>query len=165
MDAEHLDFPDGAFDRVLCGFGIMFFPNQERALREFRRVLKTDGRLAISTWHAHQAQEVEAAMVALGLMPPKFPGWITEPDDLARLLATAGFQNVRVDMDTKSFRYANPDEYWEQARGTGMRRTLDALDAAQSKSLRSALTTRMGLHQRPNGYYVPATALLAVANH
>lgn len=26
MDAEHLDFPDGTFDRVLCGFWIMFFP-------------------------------------------------------------------------------------------------------------------------------------------
>jgi ubiquinone/menaquinone biosynthesis C-methylase UbiE len=25
MDAEHLNFPDSTFDRVLCGFGIMFF--------------------------------------------------------------------------------------------------------------------------------------------
>ena len=36
MDAEQLEFPDGAFDRVLCGFGIMFFPDQEKALSEFR---------------------------------------------------------------------------------------------------------------------------------
>src|SRR5215213_2543347 len=32
MDAEHLDFPDAAFDRVLCGFGVMFFPAVSHAL-------------------------------------------------------------------------------------------------------------------------------------
>jgi ubiquinone/menaquinone biosynthesis C-methylase UbiE len=31
MDAEQLDFPDAAFDRVLCGFGIMFFPHLDQA--------------------------------------------------------------------------------------------------------------------------------------
>ena len=34
MDAEHLSLPDAAFDQVLCGFGIMFFSSQERALSE-----------------------------------------------------------------------------------------------------------------------------------
>src|SRR5580700_5807231 len=54
MDAEHLEFPNATFDRVLCGFGIMFFPNQHRALAEFRRVLKPSGRLAVSTWRISQ---------------------------------------------------------------------------------------------------------------
>jgi O-methyltransferase/aklanonic acid methyltransferase len=30
MDAEHLQFPDASFDRVLCGFSIMFFPTRHR---------------------------------------------------------------------------------------------------------------------------------------
>ena len=44
MDAEQLDFPDAEFDRVLCGFGVMFFPHLDQALAEFRRVLKPGGR-------------------------------------------------------------------------------------------------------------------------
>jgi ubiquinone/menaquinone biosynthesis C-methylase UbiE len=116
MDAEHLDFPDAAFDRVLCGFGIMFFPNQERALREFHRVLHPGGQLAVSTWHTHQVKELDLAMTAAGLNPPRLPGWIKEPDQLAQLLSATGFRNVHVDMDTHSFRYANADHYWEQAR-------------------------------------------------
>jgi hypothetical protein len=44
-----------------------------------------------------------------------------------------------------------------------MRRTLDALDSAQSKRVRSALAERMRPHQRPDGFYLAATALLAVA--
>jgi ubiquinone/menaquinone biosynthesis C-methylase UbiE len=164
MDAEHLDFPDAAFDRVLCGFGIMFFPNQERALEEFRRVLRPGGRLAVSTWHTHQVKEVDLAMTAAGLMPPRSPGWIKEPDQLARLLTATGFSNVHVNMDTHSFRYVNIDDYWGQARGTGLRRTLDSLDSAQTERVRSALVERMRQHQRPDGFYVAATALLAVAN-
>ena len=67
-------------------------------------------------------------------------------------------------MYTHSFRYANADHYWEQARGTGFRRTLDSLDSAQTERVRSALVERMRQHQRSDGFYVAATALLAAAN-
>src|SRR5262249_16657474 len=62
MDAEHLDFADATFDRVVCGFGIMFLPDQMRALSEFRRVTKSGGRLAVSTWRVTQNSQIEAAM-------------------------------------------------------------------------------------------------------
>src|SRR5258706_499633 len=50
MDAENLDFPDGAFDVLTCGYALFFFPSLDRALSEFRRVLKPDGQIAVSTW-------------------------------------------------------------------------------------------------------------------
>jgi len=40
MDAEHLDFPESSFEVVLCGFALFFFPQLDRALAEFGRVLK-----------------------------------------------------------------------------------------------------------------------------
>ncbi len=40
MDAERLALPDATFDAVLCGFALFFFPRLQRALAEFRRVLK-----------------------------------------------------------------------------------------------------------------------------
>jgi len=58
MDAEHLDFPDGSFDRVLCGFGIMFPPDQLLVLREMRRVLRPGGRVAVSTWREPESQDL-----------------------------------------------------------------------------------------------------------
>jgi len=164
MDAEHLEFPAAAFDRVLCGFGIMFFPDQERALGEFRRVLKPGGQLAVSTWRFDQTNEFKVVMSELGMAPPRQPGWITEADDLSRLLTRAGFTAVRVQADSQSFRYADVDEYWRQARGTGFRRTLDALDAVQAERVRAALAERVRPHRRADGIYLPATALLAVAN-
>ena len=50
MDAEHLCYPDGSFDAVFCGFGLFFFPSAPKALSEFKRVMKTGGKLAVSTW-------------------------------------------------------------------------------------------------------------------
>lgn len=162
-DAENLEFPAETFDRVLCGFGLMFFPDQDKALREFRRVLKQDGKLGLSTWHIDQAGELKAVAIELGLTIPEPPGWITEPDDLSRVLTRAGFSNLRVEMDSHAFRYADLDEYWRQARGTGFRRILDSLDEKTTQRMSAALAERVRPHQKADGLYLTAAALIAVA--
>ena len=163
-DAENLQFPAGTFDRVLCGFGLMFFPDQNRALREFRRVLKREGKVGISTWRISQADELKAVAIELGLPAPEPPGWITEPDELSCVLTLAGFSNVQVETDSHAFRYADLDEYWHQARGTGLRRVLDSLDEATTRRIRAAFFERVRPHQRADGIYLEATALMAVAD-
>lgn len=50
MDAEVLDLPDGAFNAVLCGLGLMYMPRPEVALREMTRVLRPGGRLVAAVW-------------------------------------------------------------------------------------------------------------------
>ena len=164
LDAEQLDFPDAAFDRVLCGFGVMFFPDPDRALREFRRVLKPGGRLGISTWQVSQVEDLSIVLDELDIEPRHPPGWITEADDLVRLLERAGFAGVRVLADSETFCYADLDQYWQTARGTGLRRSIDALDAAQTKRARIILDERLRPYQRPDGLHIAATALLAVAS-
>jgi ubiquinone/menaquinone biosynthesis C-methylase UbiE len=163
MDAEHLHFADSTFDRVLCGFGIMFFPDQLRALSEFRRVIKPGGRIALSTWRVSQTSEIEAAMTELAMPRMRIPGWITEPDELSKLLAAAGFTSISVKADSNAFGYTGIDEYWRQARGTGMRGALDALSAADAARLRDTLARRVN----PGGageFSSTSTALIAVAS-
>ena len=48
--ALNLPFPPDSFDVVLCQLGLQFFPDQGRALREMRRVLKKTGRVAVSVY-------------------------------------------------------------------------------------------------------------------
>jgi ubiquinone/menaquinone biosynthesis C-methylase UbiE len=163
MDAEQLDFPDAAFGRVLCGFGVMFFPNLDRALGEFRRVLKPGGRLGVSTWRISQTEDLNTVLDGLGLGTGHQPGWITDADDLRDRLVQAGFADVRVATDSRTFRYADLDQYWQNARGTGLRRTLDGLDAEQIERTRAALAERLRPHTRADGLHRAASALLAVA--
>jgi len=46
-DAQNLPFPDGQFDAVTIAFGIRNVTDRDMALREFYRVLKPGGRLAV----------------------------------------------------------------------------------------------------------------------
>jgi SAM-dependent methyltransferase len=166
MDAEQLDFPDAAFDRVLCGFGIMFFPDQQRALGEFRCVLRPGGRLGVSTWRAAPTEHLQAVLDDLGLVGSggqRPPGWISQPDDLAHALERAGFADVRVVEDSATFRYADLEDYWQSIRGMGPRRIVDALGPAEVGRARAALAERFRPYQRPDGIHAPATALLGVA--
>lgn len=49
-DGAALPFDDGAFDVVICQFGVMFFPDRERAAREARRVLRARGQWVFNVW-------------------------------------------------------------------------------------------------------------------
>ena len=49
-DALELPFPDGSFDAVVCGYGIMHVPDPERGMQEMLRVLRPRGRVAITVW-------------------------------------------------------------------------------------------------------------------
>jgi SAM-dependent methyltransferase len=49
-DATALPFADGAFDAVVCQFGVMFFPDKEKAYREAYRVLASGGRYHFNVW-------------------------------------------------------------------------------------------------------------------
>lgn len=163
MDAEELTFPDESFDCVTCGFGIMFFPDQDRGLAQMRRVLKPGGCLAISTWRITQGDYLRPVFKEMGILPNRNPGWITEPDNLEALILRNEFAGISVKMDSMDFRYADAEEVWQQGRGTGMRRVLDTLDATQKQRALSLLTERMKPYQHDDGFYLRATALLAVA--
>ena len=164
MDAEQLDFPDASFDRVLCGFGIMFFPDQLRGLREMRRVLRPGGRVGLSTWKEHQVQDLLLVIQDLGLGPPHRSTSVDEADVLAGLLIGAGFIGARVVAETLPLHYPDLDTYWRVARGSGVRGLIDALDAAQAARVRAALAERLERYRRPAGYHVPATALFGTAS-
>src|SRR5262249_7559829 len=47
-DGQNLSFPSGSFDAIVCSLGLMFFPDPEQGLSEFRRVLRSGGRASAS---------------------------------------------------------------------------------------------------------------------
>ena len=63
--AETLPFADSVFDRVVSQFGLMFFDDPTKALREMRRVVKTDGRMVVAVWGPLESTPGYAAMVNL----------------------------------------------------------------------------------------------------
>ena len=63
--AESIPFPDRSFDAVVSQFGLMFFADRHKALREMFRVLVPAGRLVVAVWDALVNIPAYAAVVDL----------------------------------------------------------------------------------------------------
>ena len=113
--ALDLPFPDGSFNVVLCQQGLQFFPDRSLALREIRRVLVSEGRLALACWRDLSASPGYAAMErALARhVPPeqaKLPPFaLGDAEELRRLVSGAGFRDVEVRAETKTMRWPSID--------------------------------------------------------
>lgn len=53
-DATALPFDNGAFDAVVCQFGIMFFPDKNKSYREVHRVLMPGGLYYFNVWDSFE---------------------------------------------------------------------------------------------------------------
>ena len=80
-DAQHLEFAAGAFDLVVCQFGVMFFPDRPGAFAEAARVLRPGGSLLFATWDTAESSAFPAALV--GAVQALFPD--DPPDFLDRV--------------------------------------------------------------------------------
>lgn len=146
MDAEHLEFPDESFDIIFCSFAIFFFPQLDRALSEMKRVLKTDGRLAVSTWGPIDERSKWFRDLVESYLPSPQPEKELKPDPrgeakpifntpegLADVLASAGFTNVEIVSESKEFSYRDEDEFWATLWSHGARKTLEAIEKKLGK--------------------------------
>jgi SAM-dependent methyltransferase len=68
-DATMLPFPDAGFDAVVCQFGLMFFPDKDKAFREAHRVLAAGGRYLFSVWDSQRHNPIGPLRARL---PPAF---------------------------------------------------------------------------------------------
>ncbi len=103
-DAGDLPFADGSFDAVICQSGLMFFPDQNAAIREMWRMLKPGGRLAVQVWASCDAQESFAQVVekhAGRVIADQYrtPWNLSDPTRLLTLFHAAGL--IEVDIRTE----------------------------------------------------------------
>src|SRR6478672_5026999 len=105
-EASALDLPfsSGHFDAVLCQLGLQFFPDQPKALREMRRVVRDSGRVALSVYSPIERTPgantfVRALDEVLGPEASRIKRSehsFASPAQLEKLLRDAGFGTVDV---------------------------------------------------------------------
>lgn len=138
---ERLPVADRHFDTLTMGFGIGHLPDPDAAIMEARRVLKPQGRIALSWWADRDENRINGLFVDLieelaltappDLLPPGPPIFrFADRKALAGLLDDAGFTDIC--LETLAFRHVVPaaSDWW--AIGQGAFARVSAILGAQS---------------------------------
>ena len=165
MSAEQLDFPDGSFDVVTCGFAIFFFPHPERALAEFRRVLKQGGKLVMSTWGRDDARWAWLSDLRRQSAPqqPRPTLSFNTPEALGQVLTQAGFAGIEVCEVAREFFYASPEEWWATQWSHGARIYLEQMPPEALQRAQAFSRQKMAEIAQPEGIPMLFEALFASA--
>lgn len=176
LDLQRIDEPDGAYDAVVCREGLMFAADPPGALGEMGRVLRPDGRLAVSVWGPADRNPWLAivfgafARVTGGVVPPPgVPGPFSlgDPGRLRSAAAAAGLADVTVEEVPVPLRVPSAGAWWDQVTVLAgpLAGRLAALPDTVRRAVREAAVTEVRTRAEPagDGLVVPGVALLLAA--
>ena len=148
--AEHLPFPDGAFDASLAQLVVHFMKDPVAGLREMARVTRPDGVVAASVWdHGGQRGPLRDFWAAARTIDPLVDDESeragTGEGHLAELLAEAGLGQVESSALTVELHHPTFDDWWAPfEQGVGPAGAFVAsLEPAQRATLRDECRRRL----------------------
>jgi SAM-dependent methyltransferase len=170
-----LDQPAASIDGVLCRWGYMLLNDPEFALRETRRILKAEGKLALAAWAGPDENLWSAAPVRilqnrniLEKPAPDEPGQFTwaDPDRIDETLGAAGFVEFEIEAVDFVMRYDDVDDWWVAVTQTSTR-TGDAdrqMDFATRSDVLAELEEASKPFEQPDDRLeIPARTWIATA--
>jgi SAM-dependent methyltransferase len=172
-DAERLPFADGSFDAAVANFLIPHVGRPEHIAAELARVLRPDGKLALSTWDVPERARllgvlVDAAAEVGAQLPADIPPGppffrFSEEAEFVRLLDEAGLSDVAVRTVAFTHRVASGDELWDGLMGGTVR--IRALVLAQPQDVQARIRAAFDRLVRPyatnGGLELPVSVKLA----
>ncbi len=148
-DAEDLPFADHSFDAVLINYGVLHFPDPDKALAEAHRVLKQGGRLAFTSWAPSEDSAISIAMNAIAKagsfevdLPTGTPLYrFADHADCQTTLSAIGFEEIVCTDLVFAWRLPRPDALMETFRQATAR--MSGLLNAQSPEALPAISAAM----------------------
>lgn len=155
-DGQELPYADASFDAAFSMFGLMFFPDRARGMRELRRCLADGGTVVIGSW---QPMETNVPFVAglfttLREQMPNLPfgnqeAPLSNPEVFADELRAAGFRDVAVHHVVHTMVFPSTAEGWASMERTLapmvlLARKLGAAWPPLAEKMRAGLVARFG---------------------
>ena len=174
MDGEQLDLPDASFDAVLCRLGLMYMPHPVAALREWRRVLRPGGRVAVVVFSTPERNSWGAMPASIirrrAQLPPPVPGQpgpfsLGGPGVLEGIFNQAGFAEPEIRAVPVPHRATSAAEYVRVAREAfgAFNAMMAHLPPQERDSVWSEVEGSMRSFESPGGFEVPGECLVAAA--
>lgn len=173
MDGEHLNLPDESFDVVTSRVGLIYFPDQRRALAETRRVLKPGGRVAAIVYTTPERNPFFSIPVGIirrsaGLPAPApgQPGPFSLGGEgvLAAAFELAGFRHVRTAVVPSPLRLASAAECvrFERESFGALHQMLSGLPAPEREAAWDEIARELTRYEGPDGFAAPCEMIVGV---
>ena len=172
-DMEQLEFPDGVFDAVLSASSLFFLPDMAAGLREWMRVLKPGGRIAVAGYGASAFRPLsdlfEARIRSYGvqLAAPARPfSWqrLTEPEQCLSLFRQAGLENIEVFSEQPGYHLHDATEWWDIVWNSGFRGPVSQLTPEQLAQFKREHLEEVGRVATPRGIWLDVAAIFAIGH-
>ncbi|TDE14069.1 class I SAM-dependent methyltransferase [Jiangella asiatica] len=160
-DAAAPGFAPASFDAVLGGFMLFLVPDAGMALRAYRRLLVSGGRLAVSTYglpdpHAKDARARLRRRAGLG---PDRPDVFDDAAALAALVRGTGFDDVAVEDVAVPITFRDVRQWWAWAWSVGYRGALERIAPADLPAARDDVADALAGARRPDGSLLITTGI------
>lgn len=163
-EIDSMPFGDGAFDAVICRFGIMYSPEPERALAEARRVTKSGGRIAFMVWGPIAGNAMLWTVLDTGNRITghfeagelEHPFCYAEPGSLARYFEGAGLTDVKEEDHAFAPRIPQSVPFWKPLIGMNFGGALATMSDQEESALEDAVAAAFAPYLKDEKYHVSA---------
>ncbi|MDP6342919.1 MAG: methyltransferase domain-containing protein [Alphaproteobacteria bacterium] len=172
-DAEALPFDAAGFDAVVINFGMLHFPDPDKALAEAQRVLRPGGGIGITAWSRPGETGIGIAMGAVrdhGRIDVDLPQGtdmfrFADADECQRVLSALGFVDIASRKVPLTWRFRSPDDlivgFMDAAPRSGG--LLKAQTPEDLRAIRDAMRQAALAYEQDGAYHIPMPAVLTTA--
>ncbi|WP_437281628.1 methyltransferase domain-containing protein [Sorangium sp. So ce375] len=171
-DGMALPFEDGSFDAAFSMFGLIFFPDRDRGLRELLRVLRPGGRAVVASWTPMDTTPILGELFAA--IRAELPGLpfgegkapLGDPGEFRAEMEAAGFRGVSVHEVEHAQDVPSTEEFWRTVCRSNAPLVLlrDKLGAERWEALGDAILGKLRARFGDGPQHLSRTALLGVGS-
>jgi ubiquinone/menaquinone biosynthesis C-methylase UbiE len=172
MDGESLEVEDRSFDAVISRVGLIYFPDQQRALGEIRRALRDGGRFSAIVYSKPERNEFFSVPVSIirrraGLPAPApgLPGPFSlgQTGVLEAAYEEAGFGGIEVRTVDAPVRFPSAAECvrFERESFGALHAMLTGVPEHERQEAWEEIESELGRFEGPDGFEGPCELLVA----
>ncbi|WP_276374202.1 class I SAM-dependent methyltransferase [Chryseolinea sp. H1M3-3] len=181
MDGENLTLPDETFDFVFSRVGLIYFPDQQKALKETWRVLKPGGRIGAIVYSTADKNEFFSIPVSIirkrANLPPPVSGQpgpfsLGAPGVIQDAFEEAGFNNIKTKLISAPVIMSSAKEcvQFEKESFGALHQMLSSLSESAKNSVWNEIEEALSAFEVGGSFVGPCEMIIAVgeklqANH
>lgn len=173
MDGENLTLEDETFDAVISRVGLIYFPDQQKALKEMLRVIKPGGKVAAIVYSTPEKNKFFSVPVSIirnrAKLPPPLSGQpgpfsLGAEGVVEKAFSQAGFKNVRSELVDSPLLLSSAKECvrFEKESFGALHQMMSSLSNSEKESVWDEIERELKKFESENDFVGPCEMVVAV---